>query len=426
MLWTSIKFDGEEPPFTSCQTWIERSKNLPIDITIDCDYPPEGRPDSEDDEWVDEDEDPPGYTVDDLKLMLSIISPHYARWRVLNITVAEYLYMRVATDALAAVPSAPSLEVLQLYHYAEAEEDNDHFVPLNYRDPFPVLFSGIAPKLTDIALWGVHISWADNSFLKGLKDMELAYHAEDVRPTWEEFHRVLSASPDLTVLSLCQSGPRGYPGEWDTINTRIIELPALKELLIQYHPPQYIGPLLTRFHIPNLISLTMDFDSDTDDYSSFALQLANAPGGNQTKSLLKGLEHLKISGFQCSREAIDLIYEQLGNLRSINLNCEYLPKEWFHALNLPTPSSSSTSSFYCPLLDTVSTSGITGPEMRGFVEIRKNAGVPIKRLYMNEDDAMSTDDETWFKSNLEEFDFFDGDSDTSDEVVEMEVDEVLL
>ena len=397
---------------------------------IDCDWLPEDHSDSEDDEWIDEDEgDPVGYTIEDLKLMLSIISPHYARWRALNITVADYSFMRAATDILAAVPFAPSLEVLQLYHYAEAEDDNDHFFPLDLRDPFPVLFSGIAPKLTDIALWGVHISWADNLFLNGLKDMEIAYHAEDVRPSWEEFHRVLSASPDLTVMSLCQSGPRGHPGEWDSINTGIIELPALKELLIQYHPPQYIGPLLTRFHIPNLISLTMDFDSDTDDYTSFALQLANTPGRDQTKkSLLKGLEHLKISGFQCSGEVIDLIYEQLGNLRSINLNCEYLPKNWFYALSVPTPSSctSTSSSFYCPLLDTISTSGVTGPEMHKFVEKRKIAGVPVKRVYMNQDDDVGTDDEKWLESNLEEFDFFDGDSDTTDEIVEMEVDEVLV
>ena len=43
---------------------------------IDCDWLPEDHSDSEDDEWIDEDEgDPVGYTIEDLKLMLSIISP---------------------------------------------------------------------------------------------------------------------------------------------------------------------------------------------------------------------------------------------------------------------------------------------------------------------------------------------------------------
>lgn len=426
-LWTSINFEGEEAPFTRCREWIERSKGLPIDITIDCNGPPDPRPDSEDDEWVDEDEDEDGsYTLEDLKLMLSIISPHYARWRALSITVTDYSFMRATTDVLTTVPSAPALEILQLYHYEETEDDNDYFQPENLRDPFPVLFSGIAPRLIDIALWGVHISWVDNLFLKGLRDIEIAYHTEDVRPTWEEFHRILSASPDLRVLALCLSGPRGHPGEWDSIATGSVELQALKELVIQYHPPQYIGPLLTRFNMPNLISLTMDFDSDTDDYTSFARQLASAPGGDRTKkSLLKSLEHLKISGLQCSREVIDLMYEQLGNLRSINLNCEYLPKEWFHTLGSPTPSSSTSasSSFYCPLLDTVTTSGITGRQMRGFVEIRKKAGVPVKRVYMNEDDDVDAGDEHWFRSHLEEFELFEGDSDTTDEVVEVEVDD---
>src|ERR1700732_4648906 len=35
-LWTDIHFADELPPFTRCRTWIERSKNLPIDIEIDC------------------------------------------------------------------------------------------------------------------------------------------------------------------------------------------------------------------------------------------------------------------------------------------------------------------------------------------------------------------------------------------------------
>jgi hypothetical protein len=419
VLWTAIRFADELPPFIRCQTWIERSKTLPLDIAIDCTVAELSEVDSTDEEDKEEMEHKPLLSLEDVAMILSIITPHVARWRGLEVQVEDYTDMQLVTNALSSLSCAPALEVLQLYHYGEEdEEDNDHFQPSHLRTPFPVLFSGDAPKLTHIALWGVHIDWshANNTFLKNLKDLELAYHAEDVRPSWEEFQHIIVGSPELDTLSLCASGPSGQPSEWHSESP--IELAGLKNLVLAFHTPTYISPLIKLLHMPNVTSLALDFEAD--DFSAFAKQLATPrPGTN--KSLLKGLEHLKISGLPCGKGTVDVMYEQLGNLRSINLkmNEDFLDGVFFERLRVPIASSSSTvpAAFYCPNLDTLTTSGVDGMTMRAFIEARRKAGIPVKRVFMSEEDDVDINDEVWLRDQLETFELYE----PSDEETDVEL-----
>jgi hypothetical protein len=376
----------------------------------------------EDEEEV---EHKPLLSLEDVAKILSIITPHIARWRGLEVQVEEYTYMLQVTTALSSLSSAPALEVLQLYHYGEEdEEDYDHFQPALLRDPFPVLFSGNAPKLTHIALWGVHIAWshAKNTFLKNLKDLELAYHAEDVRPSWEEFQHIIVSSPELDTLSLCASGPSGQPSEWHSESP--IELAGLKNLVLAFHTPAYISSLIKFLHMPNVTSLALDFEAD--DFSTFAKQLATPrPGTN--KSLLKGLEHLKISGLPCGKGTVDVMYEQLGNLRSINLKMseDFVDGIFFEKLRVPIASSSSTvpAAFYCPNLDTLTTSGVDGMTMRVFIEARRKAGIPVKRVFMSEEDEVDINDEVWLRDQLETFELYEpSDEETDVELMDDDMD----
>lgn len=352
--------------------------------------------------------------------MLTIISPHVARLRGLEIMVEHYNYMHLATAFLAALPSAPSLEVLQLYHYDNAD-DYKEFHPRSLRDPFPVLFSGNAPKLSHIALWGVHIAWSikHNTFLSNLKDLELAYHAENVRPSWEEFEDILLTSPGLDTLTLCLSGPSGSPSDWHP-KSSTIDLLGLRNLVLAYHEPTYISSLLSLLNTPNVTSLALDFEDD--DFTSFVKQLATPRPGTNT-SLLKGLEHLKISGLPCDQAVVDVMYAQLGNLRSINLTCGFLDEAFFGKLLRPIQSSSflsdatatTTAGYYCPNLDTITTSGIQGRAMCQFVSARKDAGVPVKRVFMSEDDELEDEDEAWLRGHLETFELFEPSDEETDE-----------
>ncbi|KAF7982884.1 hypothetical protein HWV62_25128 [Athelia sp. TMB] len=427
VLWSTIKFVDEPSPFTRCKEWLHRSKDLPIEVIIDCTREADTEAsDSEMDVDAGKPEEP-FYTHSDLHTILEIVTPHAARWRVFEVEVNEYSFMRIVTDALAALPAAPALQILQLHHYGEeADDEYEFFLPAELRDPAPVLFAGNAPKLEQLALWGVHLDWsaAANRFLAGLKDVELAYHAQDVRPTWAELAALLAGSPALDTLSLCLSGPRGAPSDWAA--ERAVPLPSLRSLVLAFHPPEDLCALVRLLPTPNLTSLSLDLEEG--DYSAFAALLAAPePGGASKKSLLSGLEHLKLSGLPCAPATVDVMYEQLGALRSINLKLfdEFLDARFFERLTQPIDPAAKTHppAFYLPHLDTLTTSGVPGAEMRRLVEARKKAGVPVKRLFMCEDDDVSMQDEVWFRAQLETFELFEPSDDEEDlELVEGEMD----
>jgi len=62
---------------------------------------------------------------------------------------------------------------------------------------------------------------------------------------------------------------------------------------------------------------------------------------------------------------------------------------------------------YCPSLHTITTTGVDGAEMRAFIEARRAAGVPIKRVMISEADVVEEKDEKWLRTHVEEVDFFE-------------------
>lgn len=417
-LWTTLTF-SEGYPFEKSRISIERSKGLPLDIYIDCTIPEDWDPtahvhDNDSDCEGDHDHNVPQPFVSQkhLSVVLDLVVPHVAQWRLFEVTVSLYDNMHLVLSRLAECPAAPLLEVFMLYHYEDCDE-YETFALTELKTAF-LPFHGIAPKLIDVALWGVHIAWDESlSFLTGLRDVEFAYHAKDVRPSYETFTKILNSSPDIRTLSLCLSGPGGNPDEdW---SKDIIELPSLTDLVLCYHEPAYIGALMSILSTPNVHSLALDYDDD--DYTSFAQQLTR-PMPGKSKSLLVGLEHLKISGLPCNNKTIDMVLEQLTNLKSFNLNCSGESEEpFFHRLIATT----SGTKVYCPNLHTMTTTGIEGSRMRAFVEARKTAGVPLKKVFMSQEDEVNEKEEKWLRDNLEALEFFEP-SDTEEEM-ELEVDD---
>jgi len=421
-LWTTITFT-EGAPFEKSRIWIERSKGRPLDINIDCTIPADGDPDAnpdedKSDEEASEEEEskepPPFFSKDDLSTILDIITPHVERWRTLEVMVNIYEYVHNIMQRLVQCSSAPLLEILQLYHYEDCEE-YDTFEPAHFKTPF-LLFNGNAPNLTHVALWGVHLPWEESTFLSGLTDLELAYHAKDVRPSFEAFANILRSSPEIHTLTLCLSGPAGDFADW---GGEMIELPSLKDLVLCYHEPSYIESLMRLISVPNVHSLALDYDEG--DYSSFLRQLTR-PLKGMKKSLLAGLEHLKISGLPCDHKSMDLMFEQLANLKSINLNCTG-DETFFDKLMKPVPSSflvaTGKVSLYCPNLHTITTTGIEGAKMKQFVETRRAAGIPLTKVLMSEEDDVDIKEEKWLRDHLETLEFFE----PSDSEEEVDIDE---
>ncbi|KAG6918323.1 hypothetical protein DXG01_015181 [Tephrocybe rancida] len=451
VLWTTLHFT-EGAPFEKSKTWIQRAKGTPLDIHLDCTIPV----DVHDEEGhINEDEPensdtaptvdaqitaihghqyatehagclhaPPPFSLSDLGQILDIIVPFVAQWRSLEVTTSVWEYMHALLSRLSECPSAPLLETLEFYHYDEVE-DYETFSPAELGEPF-LIFNGNAPKLRDVALWGVHLDWDRSlTLLCDLRDLELTYHAEDVRPSYATFTQIIASSPNLRTLGLCLSGPKENEPEDNPWGTDVMEIPSLMDLVFCFHKASYAFALIKKFSLPNVHSLALDFDGE--DYTDFVAQLAR-PMPKSTKSILAGLEHMKISGLPCNKASVELLFRQLAGLKSFNVNCSGEAEEELFKQLLPQKpvaggSSSPSQRIYCPNLQSITTTGVSGPEMRLFVEARKGAGVPLKRVMMSEEDVVDEKDLKWLRAHVEEVDFFEP-SDSEEEF--LDEDEELL
>ncbi|KAG6827931.1 hypothetical protein H0H92_009909 [Tricholoma furcatifolium] len=439
-LWTSLDF-LEGSPFEKSKIWIERANGSPLDIRLDCAVHEDEDDDHEDFGYESEASQPPGipsvnpaeyssqYVADhqncvhpppslslqNLTDIMDILVPVVAQWRSFEITTGYWEYTHRVLTRLAQCPRAPLLETLGFYHYEELD-NYDVFEPADLKGPFR-LFQGEAPNLRNIALWGVHLDW-DRSLglLSNLDDLELTYHPEDVRPSYETFVQMMKASPNLRTLSLSQSGPQVHDAEnnnWGS-SDNIISIPSLTGFVFALHTSSYAIALLERLSLTNVDSLALDFSDE--DFTEFANKLCEPMPGTSL-SLLAGLRHLKISSLPCNKTVAKRMLMQLVNLKSFNINCSnYEEKEMFMLL-LPqkttTGSSASAQQFLCPSLESITTTAINGEDMRAFVKARnteeaQNKGVAeIRVVMMSDEDHVDEDDLKWLRNNVK-FDFFEG------------------
>lgn len=429
--WSKLNF-AEGPPYERSRIWIERAKDIPLDLKIDCrvdDFDPVVSEEEIDGEPI----LVPEIDKEQLKTILDLIMPHVARWRSLVVLVTYYEYMHIALSRFAECDAAPEMETLELGHYEDRDE-YEQFVPVEYIEPFRVFGSNM-PKLKDLTLWGIHLDWEGSLPIFGcLTSLELAFHAKDVRPTYDTFSQMLKASSRLSTLSLALSGPADPITDW---GHEIIELPSVDDLQLYYHDCQYIQQLMLHLITPNITSLILAYDGE--DFTDFARQLTQPMPGKST-SILAGLKSLKLSGLPCDDRTVEKVYEQLNGLENLHLNCSTeeanaffvalakkspgatsgaattadsastltgcLPPTSNSALMTSKPGSPPPTSIYCPRLRSLQTIGISGSEMKSFVEMRKKAKAPIKSIYMTKHDIISEKEEKWLKNNVETFDYF--------------------
>ncbi|KAN0139855.1 hypothetical protein V8E53_002517 [Lactarius tabidus] len=438
-LWADLDF-SEGPPFEKSRVWLERSKECPLDIELDCTV--ESEPETESDSEGSEDQAdsasenelivpqdgvampgglPPlpaplrGKAITklsshisptDLPVVRDLILPHSARWRVFEHMVDDFQIMYGILSALASIPDAPELRELGLYHHDE-NEDYDHFSPAHLKEPFFAPFCGRAPGLRKVTLWGVHVDWEACAFLQDLEELELAYHAKDVRPPYDILIRVLRGSPDLRSLTLSASGPAGNP-EVDYWPADVIELPSVRKLALAFVEPSYASALLKRLVFPNLQVLTLDFDPG--NYSAFITQLAS-PAPHQRDSLCQNLVELKLLGMHCTDEALSKLFFALPNVLRFELNCHHLSGNFFGSLLGMEILEDGPKGYTMPKLTFLKTSGVSGERMCHLLIHRKM----IKHVRMDRGDDVKIEEAAWLHANTESFGFFVGLDDEDDD-----------
>ena len=426
-LWSVITYeDGSS--LEKNKVFLSRTRDVPLGLSIDCSVEDDAR-DLDEDEALSEIEtarEHPTYT--DLQKFLQLIAPHCGRWRTLEVMVSHYLLMQLVLETLGTLPAAPILAVLQLYHYDESQALT--FEPPQLRQQDFVLFHGNAPNLSVVALWGVHVDWTRSTFLSGITELEMAYHAMDVRPSYRDFLRMLQTSPQLRILSLCHSGPAGGPVEWLESMGGGIEPPSqvgtprvaplsltlpVTNLVLAFLPPDYLLSLLERISVPELTHLTLDFDED--DYTTVMARLSVPGLGGGRKSIFTGLTQLRISGLPCSDSAtIAQALSELSSVVDLQLNFRHIDMIWYTLLSRPerVEGTNAPDRVYCPQLRALTLTGLDGSAARELVEEREMRGHPLKKLSMDEEDEVENEDLEWLEAHLESLEFFEGSEDEDD------------
>ncbi|KAH9480372.1 hypothetical protein JR316_0006970 [Psilocybe cubensis] len=464
VLWTFLDF-SKRPNLEKAQVYISRAQGLPLNIFIDCTFPEdvdeEDHPDHplyhdnvarkkslaegcDDEECEGHDEHDHDFDVQflsqkQLTQIMDLIEPEVSHWRQLDFRASTYGYVHLFLSRLHALPSAPLLESFQVCHFEDCEDyeffsgdDKTAFLP----------FHGDAPLLKDIVLWGVHIDW-DAPFLKGLRELELSYHAKDVRPSYQSFANMINNSPELNSLTISLSGPvlpegvrfdadpEEEEGAWGPTP---LTIPSLKDFAIQFLDPRTASALVQHLDMPGLTDLLLNFDEE--DYSSFVRTIVK-PVKGRTESVLSHVENLKISGLPCDVASVEVFLSQLTKLKALNLKVVGVEEEvFFNKLLVPNargPSSSSQASaagsstapalpsVFLPQLKSITTNGVSGARLKNLVIARRDRGVPLTSVIISEQDSVSKKQEKWLRANVKEVEFFVP-SDSEEEIDDDELD----
>ncbi|KAI0699594.1 hypothetical protein BC835DRAFT_1331039 [Cytidiella melzeri] len=244
-LWRHFDF-LEGPPFDRSREWLRRSKDTPIDVVINCTKV-----------WVAENErilplcyslgkiDPP-----DVGQIRDLILPHVSRWKSFTFYADHPREWRPTLIALVNAGAAPKLESLFVSLALDWDLPADSYAGY-------VPFSGQAPQLRRLELETGNIDWERCTFLlgSGLERLSLHYHAENSRPSFPNFVRVLQSSCNLHTLELRHSGPSGNEESWPW---DMVELPSVTRLVVGRMEASYLTGLMRRLIFPKLEELEIE------------------------------------------------------------------------------------------------------------------------------------------------------------------------
>ncbi|ESK90789.1 hypothetical protein Moror_4061 [Moniliophthora roreri MCA 2997] len=430
-LWTQIIINSSSTPARTA-VWIERSKDMPLTISMACMTDKMERGDIDDQVSLDDDimdgqmhndhaltwsdsEDAisvpgsddiwpdSGLNHSRISEFLEIILPHIGRWQTFIVGSDIYERLHLILECLAQCDCAPMLKKLMFVH--ALNDDRIH----EDRPGAYVPFEGNTPQLEVFSIGGMGLDW-DSSLLTPLwsgRLLKLTFAFQASRPSLETFSRIIASAESLEHLNLYYSGPQL---DIDSPAAPIYSN-SITRLQLRVQEPRYIEKLFPMFVFPNLVTLDIHFDEDDGEYTDFVDALCR-PLPGRSESTLFSLRQLLIYGLPCSFEEYPKnILEQLVNLRELHIESD----KWIDLLLDDTGREGELEEDYavkyCPNLEKLYTWGpINGERLKHLVQFRKYGGSPLKEVRLCSRypgrGMVDKEHEKWLKENLDIFGFF--------------------
>lgn len=384
-LWTTLRL-RKPSHIDKCNEFVRRSGRALVDVMM---------------ETVGRKQHEPGFTlgIDEFDVVFDFAHKNSLRMRTFLCKVSDLECKQQARERLHTLPAVPHLETLQLYHL-QMWEDTANLVNQTTRAPILVVRYE-TQSLVNLSLVGVNLAWSLKltPYLAGLKNLELALHAVNVRPNVEEWEDILRHCPDLERLTLHYSGPR-MNGPWT-----IKPIPLLRLIEISFNDldADVVCAIIRNSHMPAVRSLTLELAEQ--DATPF-ITLVSEKGSHDFPELRR----LRITALDCEVDAWRAFLGTVPKLSELDLDLSSgaLDVDLFNALSVkvdtasePHPSAkdsggplsdphavaqsipSPTHAIILPTLSTLRVAGIPGDALQRFLSFREEAGHPVASVLVH-------------------------------------------
>jgi len=379
LLWTNIYlfFPLTIHQLTRTTTWLSRSRHRPLHICMDFRDP----------SW-DWNEYTHSFSLQAMESVMHLLLPKVHRWQSVELYTDTWDPIFTFLSYTAPVKSAPCLRDIQLARCnAYFATKGQSFQPANLISPIAWFDGGAGlSALCKVSLSGVHVDW-EKSGLRGLKVLELKYHAQEVMPSVEEFLAITQACPQLERLSVLGWGPRR--DRTKKISPPTIQLPSLQELSLGYVDVDYAIDFLSMIFVPNLrsfsiedVAVTLD-PSDAQDASRLFDYLSSADDGSGLPRLpLPSLRTLSLRGVTVENDAVHPLFSLCRSVEAICLS----------GMDAPSLRAFLVGLYLFPLLATLTLKGIDSGILSDVLASTPDIPIPDLRIFMDlPADAADTD-----------------------------------
>ena len=316
LLWTNIYlfFPLTIRQLARTATWLSRSRHRPLHICMDFRDP----------SW-DWNERIHMFGWQAMETVMRLLLPKVHCWQSVELYTDTWAPIFTFLSYTASIKSAPCLQEIRLARCnAYFAGKGESFQPANMISPVAWFDGGAGLNaLSKVSLSGVHVDWK-KSGLRGLKVLELKYHALEVMPTVEEFLAIAQACPQLERLSILGWGPRiDHTGR---MPPPAIQFPSLEELSLGYIDVDYAVDFLSLISAPNLrsfcledIAVTLD-PSNAQDASRLLDYLSSLHDGNGLPCLpLPSIRTLSLRRVTVENGAVRPFLDLLRSVAEISL-----------------------------------------------------------------------------------------------------------
>lgn len=368
MIWNAIWFH-DAPPYERSWEWFKRAGSARLDVRI-----------NEVDPEMTRVRDCPKFTAQQMSDMLDKLFTKLSQIRMLVVIVENWppalsVLQRLQAAGNAGIPI--NIERLEIHRSGLPYIwIGPGFDTQGHRDP-AVLFGGQTRHLQYLCLSGIHIDFNDTP-LSNLTTLDLRHIAIDSSPTLKRFRDILRNCPRLDKLTLDGCGPQPEEKRFDHAP---VELPYLKIFTLGSFHIAFACFIVAQVHAPRVRDLTL-MTMTGSDYIPLIGVLTRKFQQVRILTLYNIDLEMNSVGKRTFVRWLDSMPE-IGYARLARMKPEVLNMFAENPMNYRMSPESPARHVLCPKFQCMEVQALQAPTIAEFCRLRKHAGVPMKKVYLN-------------------------------------------